>query len=221
MTHATPQFLQQHLHDGIIRDEGAAAREVKGPPRNETAASLSVLSRRAGARADTRWAGTTTARAISPTEALPTDELRASAVTDVLVSGGIEGGTTGGGRRRGCGCVVVVRSAAAAAGGLLGRASASEAAALLAVLERGTWAGADAVGEGAATAGAVGVGETLAGDELSALAVADFIGAVRVEGRLSDDGGREGEESGDGDENGLHDDDDGGGGVWIVEGKDV
>ena len=156
------------------------------------------MSRRARARADTRRAGATTASAISRVEALPTDELLASAVTDVLISGGIERGPT---RvcRGGCGCW---RSPAR---GLWGRASSSEAAALLALLERGTRAGANARWEGATTAGAVGVGETLTGDELFASAVADLISPVGVKGRLSDDGGSEGKEGGDGDDDGLHD----------------
>jgi hypothetical protein len=75
---------------------------------------------------------------------------------------------------------------------------------LLALLERSTRAGANACGEGATSAGAVGVGETLSSDELFASAIANVSSPVGVKRWLSDSGGSEGDEGGDGDEDGLH-----------------
>jgi hypothetical protein len=78
---------------------------------------------------------------------------------------------------------------------------------LLALLERSTWAGANACGEGATTAGAVGVGETLSGDELFASAIANVFSPVGVKRWDSNSGGSEDDEGGKGDGDGLHDGD--------------
>lgn len=177
----------------------ATPGEGKRPPRNETAASLPSLSRRARARADARRASATTASAISSADALPTDELCPPAVADIPIAGGIERRTTPEsacccrGRGRGLGWWVLTWGTAA-----------SEAASLLACLEGSTWAGANTCREGATTAGAVGVGETLTGDELSASAIAHVRSARGVEGWLCNSGGSEGDEGGNGDKDGLH-----------------
>jgi hypothetical protein len=196
-----PQLLQQYLLEFFVHHVGATPRKVKRPPRNETTASLSSLGRRPRARAYTRRAGTTTARAISSADALPTDKLLPIAVTDILISGGIERGPTLGSASLCGACRGLSRVR-----GWWGRAT-SEAAALLALLERSTWAGANACREGATTAGAVGVRETLSSDELFALAIANVRGPVGVKGWDGNNGGSEGDEGGNGDEDGLHDGD--------------
>lgn len=69
----------------------------------------------------------------------------------------------------------------------------------LSLLCSSPWAGANARGVCTTSARTIGVGETLPCDELLAFAVTDMGSTVGVEWGNSNNGGYEGEESGDGD----------------------
>lgn len=153
--------------------------------RRESTASLSILELRTRARANARRPRAAPTPAVSIAKALPSNELQALSIPNILRSRGVEWRATM------CRCTGCSSRGRWRWGGHCrwGHSCAgSEAATCLAGLELGAGAGADSGGVCAAAAAAVGVAEALAADELATMAVADVLYSRRVKGGSGEGG---------------------------------
>lgn len=189
----------------------------------EPAPLLAILKRRPGTRADAkrRLRSRVDGRAavgcaVGVGEAAARDELGAAAVADVARAVGVGferagldaggGASCAGAASGGRGCVAIAVAIHARGSG--GTTTTAEPASLLAGLELGADAGADAnglaaTGQGRAAArGAVGGAEALAADELDATAVSEVLGAGGIGEALAGEEGRGGKDGGGGEEEG-------------------